>query len=85
MSGVGNLHGMHILNDNRDLAGLPTPGITMLRNPTCDLVGKKSYSSRARQDQTRTSEESTASYYKNAGSTLHTLPVRLQSSKSMEN
>ncbi|KJH49019.1 hypothetical protein DICVIV_04857 [Dictyocaulus viviparus] len=34
---------------------------------------------------TRTSEESTASYYKNAGSTLHTLPVRLQSSKSMEN
>ncbi|KJH47969.1 hypothetical protein DICVIV_05945 [Dictyocaulus viviparus] len=55
--------------------------MSSFRNPTCIFVGKKSYSFRARQDQTRTSEESTASYYKNAGPTLHTLPVRLQSSK----
>ncbi|VDP34948.1 unnamed protein product [Heligmosomoides polygyrus] len=48
---------------------------SQFRDPTRHLVGEEAYSTRSRQDQTRTPEEPTASAHEHPGEALHTLPV----------
>ncbi|VDO70610.1 unnamed protein product [Heligmosomoides polygyrus] len=54
------------------------------RDATRHLVGEETYSTRSRQDQTRTPEELPANTHQHPGAALHTLPIGVQGSISVE-
>ncbi|XGW19777.1 hypothetical protein V3C99_003538, partial [Haemonchus contortus] len=61
------------------------PFSSPFRNSTCHHVDEEWYSTRSRQDQSRTSEEPSASHCQNPGPAFHAVPVAMQSAHFVEN